>query len=283
MDIKNQLQAMDEKHQSSPKERLAEGDTEVSSSSERRQARSRAQSRGRESAVTEDKQVRVVSPPREKKPDKPIKGILKQPRERFPEEDNPIREGVAPHKDDKTKKDVPQGARWTKINRRMVNPEALTIGKERFEVRDEFVIVLRVLSKEEIQEYATATAQIRGKQARRHPKLSQTLPISLPKQEARWGEVIGRAMLTVRNRDAQEGVREGHDRDRDYDRDDDDRRRRRERDRDRDADSDREWERERRRHRELLEEESRPPKTIEYGDQGGDRHHGRRRSNRDYE
>ena len=75
----------------------------------------------------------------------------------------------------------------------------------------------------------------------------------------------------------------GHDRDRDYDRDDDDRRRRRDRDRDRDTDSDREWERERRRHRELLEEESRPPKTIEYSAQGDDRHHGRRRSDRDYD
>ncbi|KAI0975520.1 hypothetical protein F4678DRAFT_273399 [Xylaria arbuscula] len=118
-------------------------------------------SRGREIVSREEKQVRVVSPPRDKTENKPIKGILKAPSAKFPEESNPIREGVAPHKDDKTKKDVPSGARWTKISRKKVNPEALTIGKERFEVRDDFVIVLRVLNKEEIQAYATATAQIR--------------------------------------------------------------------------------------------------------------------------
>jgi hypothetical protein len=120
--------------------------------------------RGRElmPPLRDDKQVRVVSPPKEKEEKKPIKGILKQPKPQFPEEPNPVREGVAPHKDDKTKVNVPNGARWTKISRKMVNPDALTIGKERFELRDDFVIVLRVLSKEEIQGYALATAQLRG-------------------------------------------------------------------------------------------------------------------------
>lgn len=122
--------------------------------------------RGRELTVAPsgaEKQVRVVSPPRDPKGDgKPIRGILKPPTTKFPEEKNPEREGVAPHKDDKTKRDVPPGARWTKISRRLVNPEALTIGKERFESRDDFVIVLRVLSREEIQAYTDATAQLRG-------------------------------------------------------------------------------------------------------------------------
>ncbi|KAI3335491.1 hypothetical protein F4824DRAFT_158543 [Ustulina deusta] len=141
-------------------------------------------SRGREVVPSrEEKQVRVVSPPRDKTENKPIKGILKAPSAKFPEDSNPIREGVAPHKDDKTKKDVPAGARWTKISRKKVNPEALTIGKERFEVRDDFVIVLRVLNKEEIQAYATATAQIREQKRReieresrneRHPDEEQT-------------------------------------------------------------------------------------------------------------
>jgi hypothetical protein len=110
----------------------------------------------------DDVRVRTVSPPRygEKKPNT---GILKQPRPQFPEEPNPIREGVAPHKDDKTRAGtVPQGARWTKISRKMVSPDALTIGKERFEVRDDFIIVLRVLSHEEIKAYAAATATLRG-------------------------------------------------------------------------------------------------------------------------
>lgn len=125
---------------------------------------SKDETRGRDATTTasEDKQVRVVSPPRDKDDKRPIKGILKQPKPQFPEEPNPVREGVAPHKDDKTKGNVPPGARWTKINRKLVNPEALTIGKERFEVRDDFVIVLRVLSKEEIEAYTAATAQLRG-------------------------------------------------------------------------------------------------------------------------
>ncbi|KAF6797607.1 zinc finger protein [Colletotrichum sojae] len=123
----------------------------------------RDDSRGRETTPprSEEKQVRVVSPPRDKSEAKPLKGILKTP-SRFPEEDNPVREGVAPHKDDKKLKEVPPGARWTKISRKIVNPEALTVGKERFEVRDDFVIVLRVLSKEEIQAYAAATQVLRG-------------------------------------------------------------------------------------------------------------------------
>ena len=124
----------------------------------------RDDSRGRELSVSSDsKQVRLVSPPRDKKGDRPVRGILKAPSAAFPEDANPIREGVAPHKEDKKLKEVPAGARWTKISRRKVNQEALEIGKERFEVRDDFVIVLRVLSTEEIQAYATATQILRGK------------------------------------------------------------------------------------------------------------------------
>ncbi|KAH8662005.1 hypothetical protein BX600DRAFT_308001 [Xylariales sp. PMI_506] len=183
MDLKAQLAAMEvtekskEKERPAARDRSSDPDVAVSSGSSISEKqpvsrtsrdRPRDESRGRDLAIVEpeQKQVRVVSPPRDKSDQKPIKGILKQPTSQFPEEPNPIREGVAPHKDDKTKKDVPQGARWTKINRRLVNPEALTIGKERFEVRDDFVIVLRVLSKEEIQAYATATAQLRETEAR---------------------------------------------------------------------------------------------------------------------
>ncbi|KAL4788672.1 hypothetical protein BJX76DRAFT_315382 [Aspergillus varians] len=95
-----------------------------------------------------------------KDPDTPPKGILKPPREKFPEEPNPVREGVAPLKD-AHKKGIPPGARWTKIDRRLVNPAALEAGQERFEERSEHVIVLRVLSKEEIQAYAVKTQEIR--------------------------------------------------------------------------------------------------------------------------
>lgn len=138
-----------------------EADAATSTSS----SRGKDESRGRELVprTSDDKQVRLVSPPRDRDDRKPIKGILKQPTSQFPEEPNPVREGVAPHKDDKTKNNVPPGARWTKINRKKINPEALTMYKERFEVRDDFVIVLRVLSKEEIQVYAELTAMLRGR------------------------------------------------------------------------------------------------------------------------
>ncbi|OJJ41633.1 hypothetical protein ASPWEDRAFT_278209 [Aspergillus wentii DTO 134E9] len=95
----------------------------------------------------------------------PPRGILKPPREKFPEEPNPVREGVAPLKD-AHKKGIPPGARWTKVDRRLVNPAALEASNERFEERSEYVIVLRVLTKEEIQAFAVKTQEIRGKDER---------------------------------------------------------------------------------------------------------------------
>ena len=106
--------------------------------------------------------VRVVSPNRDGKPEIKPKGILRPPREKFPEDPAPVREGVAPLKD-AGKKGIPPNARWTKIDRRLVNPEALDQGNERYEERVDYVIVLRVLSKEEIEAYAQRTQEIRGK------------------------------------------------------------------------------------------------------------------------
>ena len=106
--------------------------------------------------------VRVVSPAREKTPEAKPKGILRQPREKFPEDPAPVREGVAPLKD-AGKKGIPPNARWTKIDRKLVNPEALDMGNERYEERIDYVIVLRVLTKEEIEQYAKKTQEIRGK------------------------------------------------------------------------------------------------------------------------
>lgn len=111
------------------------------------------------------RQVPVVDPaedPRE--PEQPIKSILRQPREKFPEDPTPIREGVAPIKDAGAK-GIPPNARWTKIDRKLVNPEALEEGNERFEERPDHVIVLRVLKKEDIEAYALKTQEIRGKRA----------------------------------------------------------------------------------------------------------------------
>ncbi|KAF2264183.1 hypothetical protein CC78DRAFT_580689 [Lojkania enalia] len=103
--------------------------------------------------------VQIVAPPKDPEP-KP-KGILRKPTEKFPEHPESIREGVAPHKDAIKGKDIPPNARWTKIDRKLVNPEALEEAKERYEERMDCVIVLRVLSKSEIQKLADRTREIR--------------------------------------------------------------------------------------------------------------------------
>lgn len=124
-----------------------------------------------ESPVSEDasetseekrkKRVSIVDPPKEQKAPK---SILRKPTAKFPEDPNPIREGVAPLKDAKAAgdKNIPIGARWTKINRSMVNPEALDEKGERYEERQDHVIVLRVLTREEVQKLADRTKEIRG-------------------------------------------------------------------------------------------------------------------------
>ncbi|RJE25810.1 hypothetical protein PHISCL_01856 [Aspergillus sclerotialis] len=74
---------------------------------------------------------------------------------------------------DPPSKEIPPGARWTKINRRVVSPAALH-GRESFEERPEHVIVFRVLTKDEIQLYVNRTAEIRDlrKLTGRHSSLS---------------------------------------------------------------------------------------------------------------
>lgn len=114
----------------------------------------------RDSREKKTRQVRVVTPSEDPhEPEPPIKGILRPPREKFPEDPAPVREGVAPL----NKKGIPPNARWTKIDRKLVNPEALEAGNERYEGRSDYVIVLRVLTKEDIEEYALKTQEIRAK------------------------------------------------------------------------------------------------------------------------
>lgn len=57
---------------------------------------------------------------------------------------------------------IPPGVRWTKIDRRLVNPAALEIFHEEFEEREDYVVVHRVLTKEEIQALTVKTQEIRG-------------------------------------------------------------------------------------------------------------------------
>ena len=103
---------------------------------------------------------RVVTPSDSAEPPKPApKGILKPPREKFPEEPSTVREGVAPL--DAAKKGIPPEARWTRINRRLVNPEALDMEGIRFEEFPDHVIVLKVLSPEEISRFTKMTHEIR--------------------------------------------------------------------------------------------------------------------------
>jgi hypothetical protein len=174
MDLKALKEALNKNESSAPKEPVLAQRTprESVSSNPRELADIRtdlnsSDDRGRELSIPvpnkENRPLRVVSPPREKPGEKPVKGILRAPREKFPEDPSPIREGVAPLKDAK-KDGVPPDARWTKISRKLVNPAALEAGKERFEVREDFVIVLRVLSRDEVQGYAEVTERIRGEQ-----------------------------------------------------------------------------------------------------------------------
>lgn len=109
------------------------------------------------------RRVQLVEPVKEEKPENKPKGILKPARKvPFPEDPNPVREGVAPL-NSAGRDGIPPQARWTKISRMLVNPEALRKANERFEERDDYVIVLRVLPKEEIGKLAEKTVEIRGK------------------------------------------------------------------------------------------------------------------------
>ena len=111
-----------------------------------------------------ERQPRVVTPSNEEKsvPPPAPKSILRKPREKFPEHPDTVREGVAPHKE-MPKKDVPPNARWTKINRKLVNPEALEQDGIRFNEYVDHVIVLKAMDLEEIEKYTRKTAEIREK------------------------------------------------------------------------------------------------------------------------
>ena len=111
-----------------------------------------------------ERQPRVVSPSNEENPVPPPapKSILRKPREKFPEHPDTVREGVAPNKE-MPKKDVPANARWTKINRKLVNPESLEQDGIRFNEYVDHVIVLKAMDLEEIEKYTKKTAEIREK------------------------------------------------------------------------------------------------------------------------
>jgi hypothetical protein len=130
----------------------------------------------------------------------PLRGILKPPKDKFPEDPNTIREGVAPVQDS-SQEGIPKGARWTKIDRKLVNPAALEEAGERFEKRMDYVIVLRVLTKKEITKLATRTKEIRDARgaefiSRVGESLSSMSPLELSsrpeKAQSITSEALGR-------------------------------------------------------------------------------------------
>lgn len=129
------------------------------------------------------RRVSILEPA--KKEDVKPRGILKPSRTTpFPEDPNPQREGVAPLKQ-AGKEGIPPGARWTKVSRILVNPEALQRAHERYEERDDYVIVLRVLSREEIEKLAEKTREIRGTYSY-NQSCSRTLTCFTEHREKEW-------------------------------------------------------------------------------------------------
>ncbi|KAF2474226.1 uncharacterized protein BDR25DRAFT_385695 [Lindgomyces ingoldianus] len=64
-------------------------------------------------------------------------------------------------------KTIPLGARWTKINRRLIDPYALNEAGMPFEERGNYIVVLTVLSPEDIQNLVERTKAIRATQQRK--------------------------------------------------------------------------------------------------------------------
>lgn len=132
-----------------------------------------------ETAEEKERRVTIVEPSKdEPAPEVPVKGILRRPTKVFPEYPNPIREGVTPLKERLEKKgasakEIPKDAKWTKIDRKLVNPQALEEKGVRFEERLDCVIVLSVLTRDEISAFAKRTEEIRGK----HECIQARLPI----------------------------------------------------------------------------------------------------------
>ncbi|KAK5045537.1 hypothetical protein LTR84_009155 [Exophiala bonariae] len=109
------------------------------------------------------------------------RSILRPPRERFPEDPKPVREGVAPRVKAGLSEGIPAHARWTKIRRGLVNPEALRQAGERFEETDHHVVVLRVLSRQEIVDLARRTQEIREGREREWIESLQTQEVKSTK------------------------------------------------------------------------------------------------------
>jgi hypothetical protein len=218
------------------------------------------------------KSVTIVDPPKEERSAAP-RGILRKPTTKFPEDPDPIREGVAPHKSALKGKDIPVDARWTKIDRRLVNPGALEEAKERFEERMDCVIVLRVLTKQEIQKLADRTREIRETRGK-HVDLRHRCHIDIATEDD-YEHHDRRDGDGEEDRDPDRVRDMDRTRDRDGDRDrDQEREKDRDKDHGREKDRDRSRDRERRSHRHR-DDEDRDKAYREYDGSDDDEEHRR--------
>lgn len=65
--------------------------------------------------------------------------------------------------DDLCPEDIVTRTRWTKVSRRVIDPIALKIANQRFEEHDDYLIVMRILRRREINILAEKSLVIRGK------------------------------------------------------------------------------------------------------------------------
>ena len=96
----------------------------------------------------------------------PKKRVLELSTRQVRDNQLPIRSDDASHNGTVKDGNTPNDARWTKISRKLVSPEALEAESERFEAQDDCVIVLRVLTHDEVRRYVEVTQRIKGKLSR---------------------------------------------------------------------------------------------------------------------
>ncbi|QSZ35449.1 hypothetical protein DSL72_008319 [Monilinia vaccinii-corymbosi] len=87
--------------------------------------------------------------------------------------------------------EISPDAKWTKVKRSLISPEVLNQDGRRYEARPEFVAILGILTKEEIQDYASRSHILREQRWFRHHRASVG-----PEQRRR----MGRASRTRRRR-----------------------------------------------------------------------------------
>ncbi|KAF7904729.1 hypothetical protein EAF00_002063 [Botryotinia globosa] len=79
-----------------------------------------------------------------------------------------LKSKIAP---DSSGHEIPPDAKWTKVKRSLISPEVLMKDGRRFEARPEFVAILGILTKEEIQQYAERSHVLREERWwRNHPE-----------------------------------------------------------------------------------------------------------------